>query len=1314
MKIKVKRFLFHLNIRLNIAWLLIYCLLVFHVININAAEGFIWAKQTYPSPVGNCVSKSMSTKNDIIFVSGTFSGDIDFNNDNNLTSYDDGDLFVVKYIDNGYSEWAIKISRNAFINDNGAIPYIEALQDGGIIVCGGFTGTLYLPGKTIPFEDNYRRIFVAKFNSNGILVWEKIYASDSQPEPGDPKVQFSDIVEDVNSDIFLVGYISRCKVTFKEIEINSKKTDGFLLKLSSTGEILKLKHITGTEYEFPEAICIDESNNIYLTGYYKSNIEFDDENHDYDLSTLYSNSIGFLAKYNTNCNIQWSQQQEDQVMAYYEIVYYEANQSLFISGRYSSQPIWSKYSLDGTNVWTKDNGPGGLYPVPLVVDLQNNIRSIEGNEINHIKTYNNEGIFIGDEIEIGQNGNISNLLIDISTLPVVTGTFNDILILGNTTLESGNDQMFIAGIGNYNISGKLVGVLSVHNTPVTVSLYKSSDLQNPIQTSGQTNLYYEFEDVEPGEYRIKPNSDVNEYILDLDGKDYIDIILENDYTVPDFTALFKVECLVKKGDGTINPIIDNDEYYPYLSELIVDIQADQGSRIKDLYYKGINYPENEELHYKPEAVGLESYQLTVTNIHNYGSIEVEFENVYEISGNISGVPEGTSVILSGDMINSITAYTDADGNYSFGLQFTGDYTVTPNLIYEYNEGSYQDIELTDIDVTVNFTRMETFTITGILEGKEASEDPVVQVELYNIDIPSDPVLKQIYTPPPVNICYAFINVPAGEYKIVPQTDPGKRIFEPYYIYVTVIDEDIIVGEPFVAEYWIEVNVVDGKGNITPGSDYYNSNVGEAFTIQAETGYKIKELFIRGILPNSTQEPPVYFEEAVGENVYNLSYYGSISNYGSIEAEFERIPYNVIFKTSEYGTMEYKLAGFSEQTVPENSTKTVNMIENYLFEHIYIETSAGFAIEKLTIDGVEITEAENKENYTITESDLEIINDYNEDGHNIEAVYKFLGDIKGVISDAATGDPIEGVLVTLHGLGIITKTNSNGEYFFHSIVPGVYEISLTHKCYDDYNVPDLSVPGDNNNWAFDFSMDHIAYPLVNIEFYVEDHPFQYDRIDDLTPEESELENLFIIKDGCPVGTENITLIGVVNNYDPCFEDLEFTYKWYRLEENVFVEKGNQKNIEDQELELGVVYQYKFEVTDNKGGVTSYIGNIKTFPCIPSLQDDRNQIVIEAEDDEGKKVPVDGESFMKTISSHKSGIEDIDFKLVIIPRCFCMFTGEFSYDWKIEKYEGGVPIIVNELSGSGFPTTVPDVFLAWVTQGFGKYTATLNLKIDVISQ
>jgi hypothetical protein len=70
-----------------------------------------------------------------------------------------------------------------------------------------------------------------------------------------------------------------------------------------------------------------------------------------------------------------------------------------------------------------------------------------------------------------------------------------------------------------------------------------------------------------------------------------------------------------------------------------------------------------------------------------------------------------------------------------------------------------------------------------------------------------------------------------------------------------------------------------------------------------------------------------------------------------------------------------------------------------------------------------------------------------------------GKITGVVTDAGSGQPIEGAQVFVQGTGLGAVTGSNGRYFILSVQPGVYTVAARRIGYQSVEVAGVNVAID---------------------------------------------------------------------------------------------------------------------------------------------------------------------------------------------------------------------------------------------------------------
>lgn len=145
--------------------------------------------------------------------------------------------------------------------------------------------------------------FVAKYGPSGALVWAKRFGN-----PGDQVAQA--VAIDSSDNIIVTGYFSGGPVPSTAdfgsgiTLLNQGNTDVFLIKFSSSGNMIWAKSFGGTGTEQPWGMAVDPSGNIVITGshaFLGSGADFGGGN----LPT-YGNQDVFVAKFNSSGNHIWS------------------------------------------------------------------------------------------------------------------------------------------------------------------------------------------------------------------------------------------------------------------------------------------------------------------------------------------------------------------------------------------------------------------------------------------------------------------------------------------------------------------------------------------------------------------------------------------------------------------------------------------------------------------------------------------------------------------------------------------------------------------------------------------------------------------------------------------------------------------------------------------------------------------------------------------------------------------------------------------------------------------------------------------------
>lgn len=198
-----------------------------------------------------------------IYVTGAYVGDsITFGTTsafpNQVTGEDD--IFLVKFDQNGNALW-VKSFGNVD-GDKGVAVTTDA--SGNVIITGVFSGTGIYFDSFILNNTYDPNIFVVKLNSNGNVLWAKGHGLSSE-------VIANEIVTDVFDNVFIIGNYRYNSITFGTTTFpSSGDFDIFVVKYSSTGNILWALSPQGTIANQGRDIATDASGNAYITGFFGS------------------------------------------------------------------------------------------------------------------------------------------------------------------------------------------------------------------------------------------------------------------------------------------------------------------------------------------------------------------------------------------------------------------------------------------------------------------------------------------------------------------------------------------------------------------------------------------------------------------------------------------------------------------------------------------------------------------------------------------------------------------------------------------------------------------------------------------------------------------------------------------------------------------------------------------------------------------------------------------------------------------------------------------------------------------------------------
>ncbi len=372
------------------------------VIKYNNAGTIIWQK-TIAGSTCKTFGISLDASGNV-YTTGTFSGSEDFDPSaatSTLTSLGGLDVYILKLDGSGNFIWA-----KSFGGSGDDKVYDMAVDAAGNVHT---TGTYVY---TVDFDPNVGVLnytssgsssidmFISKVNTSGNLVWAKSIGS----QYGNEEVRAISL--DAAGDVFTNGFFSTFiypvdfdpsagTYTFMPIGIN----DVFVSKLDASGNFVWAKQIATTINSSRIdglAMVADASGNIFCTGKFNGNIDFDPGPSTFTITSTSSNS--FIFKLNFSGGFAWAKSFEtigSTGSSYGKAINIDATGNVYTTGAYADgvdfNPSASVYSITPQSAYWTDSyvhkldasgnfmwavGMGGTsedYGSNVTIDSDNNI-----------------------------------------------------------------------------------------------------------------------------------------------------------------------------------------------------------------------------------------------------------------------------------------------------------------------------------------------------------------------------------------------------------------------------------------------------------------------------------------------------------------------------------------------------------------------------------------------------------------------------------------------------------------------------------------------------------------------------------------------------------------------------------------------------------------------------------------------------------------------------------------------------------------------------------------------------------------------------
>jgi hypothetical protein len=336
------------------------------------------------------------------------------------------------------SALAIATVSSSGFNFNYALD-VAADATGNVYIIGLYPDTATF-GTTSITSAGDADIFVAKYNSNGVLQWVQSAGGTGYDEA-------NSIAVDVSGNVYITGLFANTATFGTTPKKSAGDFDIFIAKYSTTGVLQWVQSVGGIGSDSGNGIAVDGSGNVYVTGYYSGTATFGTTS-----KTSAGGSDIFMAKYNTAGELQWVQSAGGRGVESGNGIAVDGSGNVYVTGYYSGTTTFgttSKTSAGFSDIFIAKYDPIGT--------SWSWVQSVGGTKFDFAK----------------------DLAVDDSGNAYVTGYFEGTATFGSESrTSSGFEDIFVV---KYSTTGSFQWVQSVGGT--------SNDRGNGIAVDGSGNVY---------------------------------------------------------------------------------------------------------------------------------------------------------------------------------------------------------------------------------------------------------------------------------------------------------------------------------------------------------------------------------------------------------------------------------------------------------------------------------------------------------------------------------------------------------------------------------------------------------------------------------------------------------------------------------------------------------------------------------------------------------------------------------------------------------------------------------------------------------
>ena len=267
---------------------------------------FIWIRH-FTSTQQHFASEILYDPDGFIYITGYFNGTSDFDPGPNVFNLTSGlfkdDMYILKLDLDGNFAWAITTQGDG----NKYVGGISLDDDGNLLVGGIFNGTADFDPTALEISytatSDINDVYCLKYSDSGTLIWAKAIF-------GNHRVGVMDVDVDAAGNAYFVGIFDDRRDFDPGVDTVFLQAfgpwDAWVLKLNALGNFQWLKRLGNDGENFASGIAVGDSNEIFITGHFNAEMDFDQGNA-LEILTA-TNTDSYIWKMDYNGEYKWAGQ----------------------------------------------------------------------------------------------------------------------------------------------------------------------------------------------------------------------------------------------------------------------------------------------------------------------------------------------------------------------------------------------------------------------------------------------------------------------------------------------------------------------------------------------------------------------------------------------------------------------------------------------------------------------------------------------------------------------------------------------------------------------------------------------------------------------------------------------------------------------------------------------------------------------------------------------------------------------------------------------------------------------------------------------